>query len=334
MTLSLQIGKETTAGTAVAATNILYGEGRLVDDRQARRQQRRPGRYAPNLIDSLIGRMGSISHSADATFEQLPYFFQAGVKDATPAADGSGSSGFAYTYDMPLGTNSSPAVYTIEDDSEVKTLRAPYAYVEQIVIEGSADNVVTVSTTWKTAIVSELGAGKTGGLTLQTVEDIEFNCGALYIDDSGGTIGTTAVADKLMRFKLTINTGLKPRLTQDCALGFARLLRDPEAVSAVCEFTIDGAGSTASDEHDDYEAENIRLIRVEFTGADYGTAGTGTAFSGKKGVRFDMAGKYSKFEVDEEDGGGIGRATFDLGESTADSLFLTTLITNELSALV
>lgn len=97
----LQIGKETVAGTAVAATTIWRGVGTLEDQQKVEWPVEDIGyvsgvdrTYVPQLLGALS--MDSIP----ATYEQLPYLLEASIKDCTPAADGTGGTGYKYVYTL------------------------------------------------------------------------------------------------------------------------------------------------------------------------------------------------------------------------------------------
>ena len=108
----VQLGRETTAGTAVAASTRWRGQGALEDQRQTV--------FAMEDVGLLIGTDrtyvpqlgGAITMTGDATFEQLPHIFEAGIKSNAAVADG-GGSGYVYTYLIPTTQGGTVKTYTI-----------------------------------------------------------------------------------------------------------------------------------------------------------------------------------------------------------------------------
>ena len=85
----IQLGQETAAGTAVAATQLWRGVGMIADEREVIFPEEDIGylsgvdrTYVPKVLASIA--LGD----TPATFEQFPYILEAGVK-----AIGSGAAG-------------------------------------------------------------------------------------------------------------------------------------------------------------------------------------------------------------------------------------------------
>src|SRR3990167_7538827 len=108
----LQIGKEasTDPGTAVAATALLRFEGVWKDETLVE--------FPPENVGYLGGRdrayipmvHATLEMAGPATFEQMPYVLEAGVKAVTPTTDS--GSGYIYTYALPTTAQNTPSSYT------------------------------------------------------------------------------------------------------------------------------------------------------------------------------------------------------------------------------
>ena len=114
----IQLGDESTAGTAVAADLKWRGEGagpEILDEIQ--------------FVEEDIGRYGSANRSVKAsvgaqitlaatplTFEQFPLLCQMGIEaQQTGVADVNGTpTGKIYTFDFPLASANTIRTYTIE----------------------------------------------------------------------------------------------------------------------------------------------------------------------------------------------------------------------------
>src|SRR3989304_8126461 len=106
----LQLGRESTAGTAVAATTILRSKGTLEDAREQKQRNEHVGylsaidnSYQPKLAAKLA------REDSEATFEQLLHTLEAGVMTATPTQDGTGS---AEIYASTLGPKTPPTPHS------------------------------------------------------------------------------------------------------------------------------------------------------------------------------------------------------------------------------
>jgi hypothetical protein len=76
------------------------------------------------------------------------------------------------------------------------------------------------------------------------------------------------------------------------------------------------------------------LMRLQWTGAALATPGTGTTFSGLKGLRIDLPIKWTKFEpVSEQNGNSIIVANFKSRYNLTAQHNGTLLIVNEVAAL-
>ena len=135
----IQLGRETTAGTAVAATSIWRGVGGMIkDDREVTMVEEQVG-FVQNILRSYIGSIGgSLSMAATpATFEQLPHILEAGIKTVgTGAADGAGSGKI---YDYVKGTTSIETLktYTIETGDNQQAEEMEYSFVESFTLSAA-----------------------------------------------------------------------------------------------------------------------------------------------------------------------------------------------------
>ena len=117
----IQMGKETTSGTAVAATALWRGKGTMEDQREVVFVEEDVG-YISGLDRTNTPKyLAAIEfEEIPATFEQLPYILAAGVKNViTGATDGAGTDKI-YTYTFPTTSKNTITTFTIEggDDQE------------------------------------------------------------------------------------------------------------------------------------------------------------------------------------------------------------------------
>lgn len=271
---------ESTRGTAAAATRIVYF------DRGAWFEQV-VGREFPNEDrNSFIRayRQLTTSHAvklsatAQATFDDLPWwgqlFWKGGVTGVLSAVT-------VYTYTFtPTATSDDLKTATLEIGNDTQAYQIPYCLGDKMEISWANGQGVKIA-------VDLLGQqltpqAFTGSLTDRTVEDIVGTTAKVYIDNAGGTIGTTQALNVLSG-KITFQnnwtqlTHLRGNLYPDDAQRDTR--------SATIELDVHFNNTT---EFAQLIAGGERLIRVIFTG----TVIAGSTGNVVKSATFDFYGYY------------------------------------------
>jgi hypothetical protein len=299
----IQLGAESTAGTAVAATTIWRGMGTIKDDRET------------VFVEEDVGYLGGVDRayqpkylatldleSVPATFEQLPYILEMGIELETPTQDGAGTD-YIYSYDGPTTAQNTPRTFTIEGGDDQQAEEMEYAHAESFTIEGEAGQAVMMQATLKGRQV--VTTSFTGALSLPTVEEILTSKGNLFIDDVSGTIGTTQKTNTLLSFALNWTTGFQPVWTADGQLYFSFVKQVMPEIVLDVTFEHDG---TAVAEIANWRAETSRLIRLLFEGSVFGTPGT---TYNNKTLIIDLAGRWDNFDkIGEQDGNDIVTGQF------------------------
>jgi len=322
----IQLGRETTAGTAVAATTIWRGLGTIEDQRETVFPEEDVG-YISGLDRSYVPKLQAAieMESVPATFEQLPHILEAGIKTVTPTQDGTGTD-YIYNYTLPETTLNTLKTYTIEggDNQEVEEME--YAFVPEFALEGKPGEAWMMSASWLGRQVSL--SAFTGSLSIPTVEEILFGKTKLYIDAVSGTFGTTQKSNTLLGASLKVTTGWVPVFTGDGNLYFSfnKLVR-PEIV---LDITFEHDGSAAA-EKVNWRAQTPRLIQLKAEGSTVATPGT--TYSVKTMI-VNLAGKFEKFsKIDEVDGNDVVTGTFRNRYNATEADAGSIIIVNELSVL-
>jgi len=305
-TAKCQLGRETTPGTAVAATTIWRGMTRMDDLRDIRRADEEVGRYAGRgrTYTASLGAQVNMP-SQVATFEQILHIFEAGVQTVTPSGT---EAPFTYSYAVSKASEATIKTYTLEVGDGEDAEEAEYCFVESFELTGSVDEALMVTATWRGRQVTQ-GITFTAALTLPAIEEILFNEGKLYIDDSEGTIGTTQVSSSFKEFSLKVTTGWAAKTTGDGELYFTfhEMTRPAITLDITAEHTSDwdSAGEKAK-----WAAESWRLVRLQFDGTS------------SRQLTLDVAGKWDKFNaIEDGDGTRVLTGTMTVEDSSADSLF-------------
>ncbi len=322
----IQLGVESAKGTAVAATALWRGQGVIEDQTEVMFPEEDIG-YLSGIDRSYIPRnMAAITfEQTPATFEQLGYILDAGVKTVSGVQDGAGTD-YIYTYTFPTTAANSIKTYTIEGGDDQQAEEMEYAFVKSFTLAGAAGEAWTVTADWLGRQVSTTSF--TGSISVPTVEEILFQKGKLYIDAIGGTIGSTQKSNTLLKAELAVTTGWQEYFTADGNLYFtAHKSTKPEVVLTLT-FEHDG---TSVAEKANWLAETARLIRILVEGSTVATPGT--TYSNKTLI-IDLAGKWERFEkLDEQDGNDIVAGRFRSAYDPTSASFAEIAIVNELSAL-
>lgn len=334
----VQTGAESTPGTKVNATAILKlrAPAHWVDGGVPVMPRYHDGQAVPGDDSYIPMLMGALQiPQSEAFFEQLDYVLSSALEDQeTGTADGSGSSGYVRTYDAHGASNTalnSLLYRTIETGDNQQELEAGYCFVENLQLSGVAGEGAMIQSNW---IGRQVEKGSfTGGIAVPAVEEILTSKGSMYIDASGGTIGSTQLTSTLLSWTLQLTTGWKAKFTADSGqLYFDFAYFDRDSWDATFNVVYEHNASAIT-EFDAFQAQTGRLIRLDIPGTAYGTAGTGTLFSGTKGLRLDMAGKYEAMEkLGERNGNSILAATFKPRYSGTDALAMQIKLANEISA--
>jgi hypothetical protein len=214
----IQLGKETTAGTNVDATTIWRGMGVIHDQRDVIFPKEDVG-ILGGTDRNYTGKYWSdlILDSVEATFEQIGYQLEAGVKATSASADGAGS-GYIYEYIASLTSQNTTETYTIEGGDDQQEEEAAYWFCKHFNLSGTGQGALFMTSDWVGRVTAN-GTFK-AALSIPDVEEILVNKGTLYIDDSGGTIGDTEVSSTLFGIDFDWTTGLQEFWAVDGSLDF------------------------------------------------------------------------------------------------------------------
>jgi len=329
----VQLGRESTAGTAVAATTIWRGPAETPDDQRVvvfpDENVGYVGGTDRNYQPQLLGAIAF--PETPATYEQVPHILEAGIKTVTPTQDGTGSD-YIYAYTLPTTSANTLKPYTIEGGDNQQAYEIEYGFVTDFILAGSGGgelNAVTMAANWLGRQTTSTSF--TGSLSAPTVEEILFGKGKLYIDAVGGTIGTTQKASTFLGFDLSVKTGWVARFTGDGNLYFTRAaFVGGSELEIMCNITFE-YDSNATAEVSNYESGTSRLIRLAFTGEAVATPGT--TYSTKT-MYIDMAGAWDNFEkIGEDNGNDVVTGAFRARYNSTAAFFAEITVVNELTSL-
>lgn len=324
----VQHGRESTAGTLVAATTQLrlVNPPDIEDLRKWERVDESIGLVAPTTRQynpSLFAQWQW--PSSPMTFQQWPHVLEAGIKAATPGA----STAYLRTYPLPVAnTPNTLKTATIESGNAVAGDASvmEYAFVESFTMEGAAG---TEPGAW---MGSALYKGRqkavqslTGSLSAPSVEEMLFAKTKLYIDDSGGTIGSTQKSAVLIKAKIDVKTGWTPIWTADGNKYFQTIkyVVPMDQVKFALTFELENTAGVVAAERAKYVAGSLRLIQLLCDGStsDYQ-------------MKINIVGRWEKFATWTNTNGNISVEASGYGlYSSTDTEYFTIAIKNGVATL-
>ncbi len=322
----IQIGRETTAGTAVAATRLLRLTGIPSDDREINQVDENIGLLSKSDRTNNPKLAASFKMDGELTFQEAPYLFAASIENTVmPASDGAGS-GKVYEYNAGITGSRVISTFTLEGGDGQKVGEVEYSFIKTLTVSGAGAEPLKVNANWTGRQLSD--AEFTASLPIPDVTSINFGLGHLYIDSIDGTAGTTEITDTFLGFRLTIKSGWEERYASGSDHKYFTHIAclDPEIK---LELDLE-RNSTAEAIMGYKDNETPKLVRLEFDGNALTTAGM--TYS-KFALIFDLAGKFTKVDEGEKNKGTIVTAQFVAGYNSTAAKFFDVIVVNEEATL-
>lgn len=320
---TVQIGAESTAGTAVPATEILRSEFAMISDTRDRQVvPEHIGLLVPaeRVYDAWLGASLTMPPTA-MTYEQLPHLLEAGIGTVTATR----SDPYTRAYSYPTGTTPNTIkTYTIEAGSTVvggDNREMPYSFVTSMSFQGQNKGLWTMGATWMGQQVSS--STLTPALSLLAVDEAVFSNTQVYLDDTGGTIGTTQLTGSVMSAEINIaNTGIMEVPTADGTNYYTNHKIGRPEITYSLTLELESDNNYVSTQRTKFETDVIQLIQFTIPG------------TGSNSIEFRFAGRHTEFG-DYSDNS--GNTTVQIGgrvvHSTTDSLYFEADVINGRASL-
>jgi hypothetical protein len=304
----MQIGIEDTPGQVVAATMMWRGIGRLKDNRVREVMEEEIGQFF-RKPQTHLASLGAIIDMPEQTalFEQMALIGACGIKDVIAGVPDGEGTGLIYAYPQPLDTANTIKSSSIRGGDNQTVEVAEYCFVEKFSLKGAPGQAWKLAATWQGRQAA--ASTWTGALTPADAESMLFNKSKLYLDDAGGTIGSTQVTATWMAGLLNWITGWQALTTGDGDLFFTI----PEFLLPEIsgEFTF-RHNTTGAAERAKAQAGDVRLMKLLIEGSALATPGTYS----KKSVVLEAAIQY---DAVPENADSNGRSTLALPWHAVDS---------------
>ena len=279
---AFQMGKETTRGTAVAATARLVGGLDITPIDEVKRDDTPIGVLSEvrGGRDIVIRKGSEIALEMAVSYEQLMYILLMGVKGGVV---GVGTAPTVWTFLAPETADPAPTTFTMEaqitDGTTPLDVEIPYVFCPEFTISGALGDMLKI----KAALVGRALATSTftPALTFPTVEQIPTSLCKVYIDDTWAGLGGTQVSAQVYSFDGNYKTGLGigERIDGRASMDFTAYEFGPHSgtLGIVLEWK-----TTAAAERAKAASQALRFVRISAAG------------SGTKELIIDMACKHAK----------------------------------------
>jgi len=290
----IQAGLESTPGTAVAATEILYGTLTTFESGEVLYQPDEDrNSLAKHMGDDLfVGKEAKLVWTGDLNFRHIIWALAMSLcGNITPTQPDAVNEPNAYlwTFTPALTAANTPDqtdgidTFTIEYGDDVQAYEAEYCFATRLQISGAPNEVCKF--TLDITARQQTDTTFTAGLSAQSVQRAPFNLAKFYIDDSGANIGTTQKTGLLRAFTWTLDTKFKAFYTADGNLYFSSVVEDKKAPELQLTYAW---GSDADAERTKYEDRITAFVRI----ALYGTEELDSGQSNPPYLYLDQAIRY------------------------------------------
>lgn len=277
--------------SSIAATTIWRGVfGGFDDTRERQTTEEDVGTMAAAARTSDTKIMAAVPMpETTLTYEQVLHVLEASMGQVSPVGS---SPPYTYTYSVPL-SSTPPTIrpYTLRIGnvlvpSDVKIV--PGCWVQEWTMSGEAGGFWTVQATWQGQ--RGINGSFTPSIALPPVEDAVFSNTSLYIDASGGTIGTTQITGVLIGATIKYTSAIEWVPPGDGTLYPTRIKigRPRVTYTLKLELQEDGGVSRVAQQRAAFENNTLQLLRLRCPGTN------GRYIQWDMACRHDSVGAYEK----------------------------------------
>ena len=323
----LQIGLEQAPGTTVAPTVIMRWDNAVIADlrtvQEPAEQMGIVGGVDRTVVTQLFANC--VVPDQPISYEQIPYVLNMAFGGITTAGTTATTTDSAsvFAFPIPVTTSAPQSTYTFQggDDHEVELM--PYAYCTKIKLSGKGGDTLKLGATFEGRFVTTNAgsAFNTNAVLAPYIEDIPFSKGKLYIDAVTSTAGTTQITAQLVSAELNLTQNYIPKYTADGNLFFTFAMYIDQMVTGKLTFEHDAAVDGGSGAKLDWRAQNPKMIRLMWTGTNFGWATTSATYAQRAFV-VDLPIKWKTISALSDDKGNDlvvaeFRSRYDPANSTA-----------------
>lgn len=318
----VQIGIESTAGTAVAATKQLTSLG-LVGSPKMNFDKFRPAGSKFNTLTAMGKEWTEAKITGEPCYTELHYMLASVLQYTAPVQIGATT---AYTWShLPSSTAPDTVkTYTVEKGSSVRAEKWAYGIVSDLTLSGDRDNI-DLSGMMMGRAMSEGITMTSGGITSPALIPILPQEVSIYANDTSGALGTTKL-ERVLKWSWSISGRFNPLWVVDAAqTSWVAHVEGPVTAQLKLTLENDPIGSAY---RTTARTSATKFIRIEAVSSQ--NAGTATPYK----LTFDAAAKVSETgEASDEDGIQAYELTFDIVHDATWGKALTAVLINSATAL-
>lgn len=263
-----QAGLETVRGTGVAATRRVYGQTNLKRTANVVRREE-DGTFSPIIGEAAVysGQItASGTHSSVATFEDLAWWLQLGLKGGVVGVQAGVDP--AYDYSFTPSQNADDLKSAVFEQSSNST-EDQWAMAYGMVKDFNIDIKAGASWMFNANLMGKdmLSQAPTAAIADRATESIKSKFTTVYIDAAGTGNPTTALTGTLYEASIHVDNGLQGKWFIGGADTLQGMGRGPRNITAKFVLELTPAAFT---EWSNYQALAGRAVRFSATGAALG----------------------------------------------------------------
>ena len=294
--LRAQAGIETTRGTNVAATRRVYAQVTPSYDRPLMDGMDATGTWFDRRRVAYGREKVSFSAVDIATYEDLAWWMLLGLKGGVTGSAGAGSpTPYTYTF-APAAESDDLKSVTLEFGEPGNAYESGQVMIQSWTLRGDADNDSEPGWMFDASMIGRdwTSTSFTAAIADRSTEVILARGTKIFVDDAGGTIGTTQLSGQLVDFSVTCDLGLhfKAFMEDESLMAANRVGRGAMRVNGQFTFEFDGDGEFAKYRN---ATSQQRLIRLEREGSTISGAV-------KKRARIDLYGYWNSWSRGDREG--------------------------------
>jgi len=322
----LQIGVESTAGTAVATTRELYPDGTGYIDpgyQKSFHEGAQRGTFSNITYASKTGEAPALSFRSEPSrglaFDELVIPGSQLIGAQTGAGTGADKT---WTF-TPAQTSHTFDTYTLNAFDGTQAYELDYCFATGFNLSWGFDDLTQWSMDLVGQGISKVTADSVAGNDAVTIASALWT--TKYATAQSGLTGASALGNTVRSVSLDVDTGLRPRFYADGAYGFGQGVASMN-LGGTLQMTWDSS-SDAVTQYDRYVSDSVSFFRFAATGPSLG----GSAYS----AQIDVAVLWEDVEPIGSESDGVseylmtGRLVYD--SAWSNSIEMT--VVNSIAAL-
>lgn len=262
----VQIGLESTSGTAVAADKRVYGTFTVTPNDEKHTPTDEDGRLSSFRRIATVKKATSAVFSGDVDFETLVDWLSMCMKGSiTPVQQGA-TAAYLWTFVPSIVAANAQDTYTFEYGDEQQVFEFDFGFVQSIVISWEEGQVAQLTVNLMGRDLTKVSFTSVSDNAL--VEELVASNLKVYIDGLYANLGSTQKTALVPRGSVTINSGLVPVWYADGSLEFSVIKENKRSMEIQMDLVMEADGIT---EYDAWKADTLRAVRLEFTGIEIAT---------------------------------------------------------------